>query len=69
MLFSAPGLSLNATSVSLMVSLSGSKSAWKLNPEKEKDRVLACLVAVGAIMGPSVSSRFRRDSIESLDDE
>lgn len=51
-----------------MVSLSGSKSAWKLNPESEKDRGLACLVVAGAIMGPSVSSRFRKDSAESLDE-
>ena len=69
MLFSAPGLSLNEVSASLTVSLSGSKSVWKSNPENEKDRARACFVVVGANMGPSVSSRFRRDSVESLDDE
>lgn len=66
MLFSAPGFSLNETSASLTVALSGSRSAWKLNPEKEKDRGRAC---VDADMGPPVSSRFRRDSVEPLDDE
>jgi len=69
MLFSAPGRSLSEVSPSLTVALSGSKSASKSNPENEKDRARACFVAVDANMGPSVSSRFRRDFVEALDDE
>ena len=52
MLVSAPGLSLNwEVSASLTVSLSGSKSAWKLDAENEKDPTRAYFVDVGANMG------------------